>query len=311
MGRLAIEPVFTDQMKPTLLVLAAGMGSRYGGLKQIDPVGPAGETIIDYSIYDALRGGFGKLVFVIRKDLEAPFKEIIGTRFANRLPVEYAFQELDKLPAGFSVPAGRTKPWGTTQAILVAEDVIKEPFAAINADDFYGADSFQVLAQHLQSGTPDYSMVGFVLRNTLSEFGSVARGVCEVSDTGYLKTIAELTKIEKAGTGAKYTDATGAIKPLVGDEPVSMNMWGFNPDIFPRLRQEFTEFLKSHGQAEKSECYIPSVVGDLVRTGQARCRVLRSTASWFGVTYREDRPRVVESIRELIAQGFYPEKLWG
>ncbi len=297
-------------MKPTLLVLAAGMGSRYGGLKQIDPVGPAGETIIDYSIYDALRAGFGKLVFVIRKDIEAPFKEIIGARFANRIPVEYAYQELDQLPAGFTVPPGRTKPWGTTHAILMAEDVINEPFAAINADDFYGADSFQVLAKQLQSGTPDYSMVGFVLRNTLSEFGSVARGVCEVSETGYLKTIVELTKIEKDGAGAKYTDGNGTTKLLTGDEAVSMNMWGFNPDIFPRLRHEFTAFLRQHGQAEKSECYIPSVVGDLVRADQARCRVLRSTASWFGVTYREDRPRVVESVRGLIAQGLYPEKLW-
>ncbi len=286
------------------------MGSRYGGLKQIDPVGPAGETIIDYSIFDALRGGFGKLVFVIRRDIEAAFKETIGARFEKRVPVAYVFQELDKLPAGFTVPPGRTKPWGTTQAILMGADVIREPFAAINADDFYGADSFKVLAEHLQSGTPDYSMVGFVLRNTLSEFGSVARGVCEVGEAGYLKSIVELTKIEKDGPGAKYTDAAGTARRLTGDEAVSMNMWGFNPDIFPRLRHEFTEFLKHQSQAEKSECYIPSVVGDLIRANQARCRVLRSTASWFGVTYREDRPRVVQSIRELITQGLYPEKLW-
>jgi hypothetical protein len=297
-------------MKPTLLVLAAGMGSRYGGLKQIDPVGPAGETIIDYSIYDALRARFGKLVFVIRKDIEAPFKEIIGARFANRIPIEYAYQELDKLPAGFSVPAGRTKPWGTTQAILMAEDVINEPFAAINADDFYGADSFQVLAKQLTSGTTDYSMVGFVLRNTLSEFGSVARGVCEVDANNYLKSIIELTKIEKDGSAAKSISPDGSVSPLTGEEPVSMNMWGFTPAVFPHLRREFTEFLKQHGQAEKSECYIPMVVGDLVRNTHARCRVLRSDASWFGVTYREDRPRVVASIRELIAQGLYPEKLW-
>jgi UTP-glucose-1-phosphate uridylyltransferase len=297
-------------MKPTLLVLAAGMGSRYGGLKQIDPVGPAGETIIDYSIYDALRAGFGKLVFVIRKDIEAPFKEIIGARFANRIPVEYAYQELDKLPAGFAVPPGRTKPWGTTHAILVAEAVINEPFAAINADDFYGADSFQVLAQQLQSGTTDYSMVGFVLRNTLSEFGSVARGVCEVDAANYLKSIIELTKIEKDGSAAKSISPDGSVSQLTGEEPVSMNMWGFTPAVFPHLRREFTEFLNQYGQAEKSECYIPMVVGDLVRNGHARCRVLRSNASWFGVTYREDRPRVVASIRELIAQGLYPEKLW-
>lgn len=297
-------------MKPTLLVLAAGMGSRYGGLKQIDPVGPAGETIIDYSIYDALRAGFGKLVFVIRKDIETQFKEIVGARFEKRIATEYVYQELDKLPAGFNVPAGRSKPWGTTQAILMAEDAIREPFAAINADDFYGADSFQVLSQQLQSGSADYSMVGFILRNTLSEFGSVARGVCQVDASNYLKSILELTKIEKDGNGAKSINPDGSISKLSGDEPVSMNMWGFNADIFPHLRREFTEFLKLQGKAEKSECYIPMTVGDLIRNGHARCRVLRSSASWFGVTYREDRPRVVESIRELIRQGLYPEKLW-
>ena len=297
-------------MKPTLLVLAAGMGSRYGGLKQIDPVGPAGETIIDYSIYDAIRAGFGKLVFVIRKDIEAQFREIIGARFEKRIAVEYAFQELDKLPVGFSVPPGRTKPWGTTQAILMAEDVIREPFAAINADDFYGADSFQVLSKQLQSGSADYSMVGFILRNTLSEFGSVARGVCQVDASNYLKSILELTKIEKDGTGAKSISPDGAITKLTGDEPVSMNMWGFTPDIFPHLRREFTEFLKLQGKAEKSECYIPMTVGDLIRSGQARCQVLRSSASWFGVTYREDRPTVVKSIQDLITKGLYPEKLW-
>lgn len=286
------------------------MGSRYGGLKQIDPVGPHGETIIDYSIYDALRAGFGKLVFVIRKDLEAQFKEIVGARFEKRVPVEYAFQELDKLPAGFTVPPGRTKPWGTTQAILMAEGVIQEPFAAINADDFYGADSFKVLSQQLQSGGTDYSMVGFVLRNTLSEFGSVARGVCEVDASNYLKSIIELTKIEKDGHGAKSIAADGTVSKLTGDEPVSMNMWGFTPEIFPHLRREFTEFLKVNGKAEKSECYIPMTVGDLIRSGQARCRVLRSSASWFGVTYREDRPRVVQDIQNLIKQGLYPEKLW-
>lgn len=297
-------------MKPTLLVLAAGMGSRYGGLKQIDPVGPTGETIIDYSIYDAIRAGFGKLVFVIRQDIEAQFKEIVGARFEQRIPVEYVFQELNKLPAGFNVPPGRTKPWGTTQAILMAEDVIREPFAAINADDFYGADSFQVLSKQLQSGSPDFSMVGFVLRNTLSDFGSVARGVCQVDSANYLKSILELTKIEKAGTGAKSINPDGTATNLTGDEPVSMNMWGFNPDIFPHLRREFTEFLKQQGTAEKSECYIPMTVGDLIRNGQAKCRVLRSTASWFGVTYREDRPHVVDSIRTLITKGQYPEKLW-
>jgi len=297
-------------MKPTLLILAAGMGSRYGGLKQIDPVGPAGETIIDYSIYDALRAGFGKLVFVIRKDIEQPFKEIVGARFAKRAPVEYVFQELDKLPPGFSVPAGRTKPWGTTHAILMAEHAVREPFAAINADDFYGRQAYHLLAQHLISGTTDYAMVGFILRNTLSEFGSVARGVSRVDEKNYLTSIVEMLKIEPDGQGAKNTDADGKTTKLTGDEAVSMNFWGFTPALFPQLRAQFTEFLKKSGQEQKSECYIPATVGELVTAGQARVKVLRSPDSWFGVTYREDRPRVVESIRALIARGDYPEKLW-
>lgn len=296
--------------KPTLLVLAAGMGSRYGGLKQIDPVGPDRETIIDYSIYDALRAGFGKLVFVIRHDIEAPFKQIIGARFEKRMAVEYVFQELDKLPPGFSVPPGRTKPWGTTQAILMAADVIHEPFAAINADDFYGAASFRVLAEHLRSGSADYAMVGFILRNTLSEFGSVARGACRVGADGYLQGIAELTKIEKDGNGAKYTDAAGILHRLGGNETVSMNMWGFTPALFAQLREEFIAFLQKSGKDEKTECYIPLIVNNLTSTGRARCKVLRTTDAWFGVTYREDRPRVIESVRTLITRGEYPEKLW-
>ena len=297
-------------IKPTLLVLAAGMGSRYGGLKQIDPVGPEGETIIDYSIFDAMRAGFGKVVFVIRHDIENAFREAIGARFEKQLPVEYVFQELNKLPAGFSVPPNRTKPWGTGQAILMAEHVIREPFAAINADDFYGAASFRVLAEHLRSRSPDYAMVGFTLRNTLSEFGSVARGACQVGPEGYLLGVRELTKIEKDGTGVKYTDATGAIQRLTGDEPVSMNMWGFTTSLFPHLREQLVDFLKCHGQEEKSEFYIPSVVNSLVGARQERCKVLRTTDAWFGVTYREDRPFVVEGIRSLIARGDYPKKLW-
>jgi len=296
--------------KPTLLILAAGMGSRYGGLKQIDPVGPAGETIIDYSIYDALRAGFGKLVFVIRHDFEQAFKETVGARFEQRVPVEYVFQELDKLPPGFSVPAGRTKPWGTTHAILQAENAIREPFAAINADDFYGRQAYQVLARHLTSGTADYAMVGFILRNTLSEFGSVARGVSRVDGNNYLTSIVEMLKIEPDGGGAKDTGADGKIIKLTGDEAVSMNFWGFTPAVFAQLRTQFTEFLKKSGREEKSECYIPATVGELVTAVQAKVKVLRTNDSWFGVTYREDRPRVVESIRKLIARGDYPEKLW-
>ena len=297
--------------KPTLLILAAGMGSRYGGLKQIDPVGPAGETIIDYSIYDALRAGFGKLVFVIRKDIEQQFKEIIGARFEKRVAVEYVFQELDKLPPGFSLPAGRTKPWGTTHAILMAEQAIKEPFAAINADDFYGQQAYKLLANYLTSGSSDYAMVGFILKNTLSDFGSVARGVSRTDAADYLTSVVEMMKIERDGAAAKNTDAEGKITRLTGDEAVSMNFWGFTPALFPQLKTKFTEFLKKSGGELKSECYIPSTVNDLVIAGQAKVKVLRTNDSWFGVTYREDRPMVVESIRKLIARGDYPEKLWG
>lgn len=295
--------------KPTLLILAAGMGSRYGGLKQIDPVGPNGETIIDYSIYDALRAGFGRLVFVIRRDIEQQFKEIVGSRFEQRVPVAYVHQELDMLPPGFSVPAGRTKPWGTTHAILQAENVIREPFAAINADDFYGQNAYKVLARHLTSGTPDYAMVGFVLKNTLSDFGTVARGVSRVDANQYLTHIVEMMKIERDGGGAKNTEADGRIVKLTGDEAVSMNFWGFTPAVFPQLRVEFEKFLKQSGGELKSECYIPATVGELVTNGRAKCKVLRSPDSWFGVTYREDRPLVVESIRKLIASGVYPQKL--
>jgi hypothetical protein len=296
--------------QPTLLILAAGMGSRYGGLKQIDPVGPAGETIMDYSIYDALRAGFGKLVFVIRRDIEAPFRQSIGARFEKQIPVQYVFQEMSELPPGFSVPAGRTKPWGTGHAILMADKTIKEPFAAINADDFYGANSFRILAEHLCQGGDDYAMVGFELRKTLSEFGSVARGVCRTVGNDYLESVTELTKIERDGTGAKYTDAAGVVHSMSGQETVSMNFWGFTPVVFQQLRELFVKFLEKSQQEEKSEFYIPMAVGELVQTKRARCKVLRTPDSWSGVTYREDRPRTVESIRQLIARGDYPERLW-
>ena len=286
------------------------MGSRYGGLKQIDPVGPTGETIIDYSIYDALRAGFGKLVFVIRHDIEKSFREIVGSRFEQRIHVEYVFQELDKLPAGYTLPAGRTKPWGTTHAILMAEQAIKEPFAAINADDFYGQNAYQLVAQHLTSGSPDYAMVGFILKNTLSDHGSVARGVSRTDANQYLTSVVEMVKIERDGDTAKNTDAEGRITKLTGEEAVSMNFWGFTPALFPQIKTAFEAFLKKSGSEMKSECYIPSTVNDLVIGHQAQVKVLRSPDSWFGVTYREDRPDVVESIRKLIARGDYPEKLW-
>lgn len=302
--------------KPTLLVMAAGVGSRYGGLKQIDPVGPCGEIVIDYSIYDAKRAGFGKVVFVIRRDIEKDFREAIGDRIARQMPVEYAFQELSKVPAWFSVPAARKKPWGTTQAVLMADGIIHEPFAVINADDYYGVQSYRVLADHLatssdRQGVGDYSMVGFTLRNTLSEFGTVARGVCQVDPSGLLAAVEELTAIAKDGEAATYTDASGATRRLTGDEPVSMNFWGFTPSIFGHCHRIFGEFLRAHGQEEKSETFIPKTVDQLIREKRAQVRVLGSPDAWFGVTYKEDKPFVVESVRRLIAKGVYPERLWG
>jgi UTP-glucose-1-phosphate uridylyltransferase len=296
---------------PALLVLAAGMGNRYGGLKQIDPVGPGGETIIDYSIHDALRAGFRKLVFVIRKDIEQQFKESVGDRIERRTAaVEYAFQELDMLPPEFSVPAGRTKPWGTMHAILTAASAISGPFAVINADDHYGAESYRTLAQHLQSGTKDYGMVGFILRNTLSDFGGVSRGVCQISDDDFLQQVVELTNIEHDGAHARNIDAAGRVTRLIGDEVVSMNMWGFTPQIFGQLREHFHKFLESNISDIQSESYLPSIVNELVNAGEARVKVLLTNDSWAGVTYREDQQRVIETIRRLIDNGTYPKRLW-
>jgi len=286
------------------------MGNRYGGLKQIDPVGPGGETIIDYSAYDALRAGFGKFVFVIRKEMEQAFRQSVGARFEKQTAVEYVFQDLEDLPAGFTVPAGRTKPWGTTQAILTAADTIREPFAVINADDFYGVEGYRALTAHLQSGSEDYAMVAFVLRNTLSEFGSVSRGVCRVSADDYLEDVVELTKIEPVGTHARNTDPAGHVTELTGDEPISMNMWGFTPAVFAQLRDEFRGFLEESGSSLSAECYLPSAVNALMQAGRARVKVLRSQGSWFGVTYRDDKARVAANIGKLIAEGIYPERLW-
>lgn len=299
--------------KPTLLVLAAGMGSRYGGLKQIDPMGPNGETILDYSVFDALRAGFGKVVFIIRPDFAEEFKQKVSPKFADKIAVDYAYQTLDKLPAGFSVPAGREKPWGTTHAILCAKDVVKEPFAVINADDFYGQHSYQVLGEYLRAVNPassDFSMVGFTLKNTLSEHGTVARGVCQTDARGYLTAIDEMTKIGKTATGARNTYDDGRTADLSGDEPVSMNMWGFTPKLFDHLDRVFTEFLRAKGTEMKSECYIPLTVGQLIAEQHATCKVLRTDSAWFGVTYQEDKPVVQENIRRLIADGSYPANLW-
>lgn len=302
--------------KVTLVVMAAGIGSRFGGLKQIEPIGPSGETIIDYSIYDAIRAGFDKVVFIIRKDIEEAFKEAIGRRFEDKINVRYVFQELDKLPAGFSAPAGRKKPWGTGQAVLMAADEVGEPFAVINGDDFYGARSMQLLAEYLRStggapgGVRECAMVGFLLRQTLSEHGHVARGVCQAGADGFLERIEERTKIVKDGVGARFTDESGADHPLTGDEVVSMNLWGFTPDIFNDLRDGFAEFLKANAQSEKAEFYLPSVVNSLIDKNQARVKVIPTPDSWFGVTYREDKPFVDKSIRALIEQGIYPARLW-
>lgn len=295
---------------PTLLMLAAGMGSRYGGLKQLEPVGPDQETIMDYSIFDAHRAGFGKIVFVIRREIEEPFKRMIGARFEKHIAVDYVFQEVGKLLSGFSVPNGRVKPWGTTHAILMAVDAIHEPFGVVNADDFYGANSFQVLAQHLRTDTADHAMVGFVLRNTLSEFGAVARAVCHVGNDGYLKDILELKSIGREGPRITNVDSDGQETLLNGDEIVSMNMWAFTPQVFGHLYEQFQRFLKRYGDDSNAECYIPSTINSLIQAGQARVKVLHSEDSWFGVTYREDHPRVVENVTRLVEGGTYPRKLW-
>lgn len=301
-------------MKMTLNVLAAGMGTRYGGLKQIDPVGPSGETILDYSVYDALRAGFERVVFTIRRDIEKDFREAVGRRFEGRLDVAYAFQELGMLPDGFSVPEGRAKPWGTAHAVLCAADAINEPFVVINADDFYGAESYRLLAECLQSASnapkAQYALVGFKLRNTLSEHGHVARGICECDENMLLRNVVERTKILKRNNAAAYIDEAGVEHPLTGDEWVSMNIWGFTPSFFEQLRVRFTEFLRESVGQEKAECYIPWVVDRLIADNQASCRVLPTASSWFGVTYQEDKPQVVQSIRHLVDQGAYPEALW-
>jgi len=300
--------------KPTLLILAAGMGSRYGGLKQLDPMGPHGEAVLDYSVFDALRAGFGKVVFVIRRDFEEEFKTKVGSRFDQHIPVEYAFQGLHDLPEGFTVPEGRVKPWGTTQAVLAADGIINEPFAMINADDFYGHDAFAKLAANLQTlapanGKSQYSMVGFKLSNTLSDNGSVARGVCTRKD-GKLASVTEMTKIVKTDTGAVNEEDPANPVQLTGDELVSMNFFGFTPELFPQLRVAFVDFLKAQGQELKSECYIPKCVDELIRTGQAEVEVLETTSSWFGVTYPEDKAVVVDSIKALTDKGEYPSPLW-
>mgnify|MGYP002524152028 FL=1 len=285
------------------------MGSRYGGLKQMDGVGPHGETILDYSVNDAIRAGFGKAVFVIRKSFADNFKQHVNAEhYGNKIAVEYVYQELDKLPAGFKVPEGREKPWGTNHAILMAKEVIHEPFAIINADDFYGRDAFEVMAKHLMTldGTKGkYCMVGYRLENTLSENGTVSRGVCETSAEGLLIGMTERTSIGRTANGIEYKDTDGSMHPLAADATVSMNLFGFTPDYFEKSEELFVEFLKEHGQELKSEYYIPFAVNTFIHSGYATMTVLKTTAQWFGVTYKEDRPMVVDRLKKLHDQGVY------
>ena len=301
-------------MKPTLYVLAAGMGSRYGGLKQLDGLGPNGETIMDYSIFDAIRGGFGKVVFVIRKDFEADFREKVLSKYTNHIPVEVVFQSLDKLPEGFTCPADRVKPWGTNHAVLMAKDVIKEPFAVINADDFYGRDSFAVIGKWLSEmdgKSNQYCMVGYRVGNTLSESGSVSRGVCAMDANRMLTDVVERTKIERIDGVVQYLDENEQWVSIEDNTPVSMNMWGFTPDYFAHSESYFAEFLNENMSNLKSEFYIPLMANKLIKEGTSTIEVLDTTSRWFGVTYAEDRPSVVAKIQELVDAGEYPAPLFG
>ncbi len=301
-------------MKPTLFVLAAGMGSRYGGLKQLDGLGPNGETIMDYSIYDAIKSGFGKVVFVIRKDFEADFREKILSKYENHIPTEVVFQSVNDLPEGFTCPAERVKPWGTNHALLMGKDVINEPFAIINSDDYYGRNSFEVMAAELsalpEGSTSHYSMVGFQVGNTMSESGTVSRGVCE-TENGVLTGVVERTAI---GYNEKheisFKDENDVEQILDFETPVSMNFWGFTPDYFKASEDYFVKFLKENIDKPKSEFFIPSLVNELVENKTAEVKVLTTTSKWFGVTYSQDRPEVVAKFAQLHADGVYPEKLF-
>ena len=301
-------------MKPTLFVLAAGMGSRYGGLKQLDGLGPNGETIMDYSIFDAIRGGFGKIVFVIRRDFEQDFRDKVLSKYEGHIPTELVFQAIDDLPEGFTCPADRVKPWGTNHAVLMGKDVIKEPFAVINADDFYSRDAFAVMGKWLnelpEGSTGKYSMVGFRICNTLSENGTGARGVCGKNEAGMLTDVVERTEIMRVDGTICYKDENGEWQPVGEETPVSMNFWGFTPDYFQYSEAQFVDFLKENIDKPKSEFFIPLVVDTLINSGKATCEVLDTTAKWFGVTYAADRPGTVEKIQALVDAGEYPNKLF-
>lgn len=299
-------------MKPTLFILAAGMGSRYGGLKQLDGVGPAGETIMDYSVFDALRAGFGKIVFVIRKDFEEEFREKVLKKYEGHVPVEVVYQSVDKIPEGFEINPERSKPWGTNHAVLMGKDVIKEPFAVINADDYYGPESFKVLADFLGSvegKNGEYCLVGFNIENTLSENGGVSRGLCHVSPEGYLTDVKECHGIERKD-GRLIQVVDGKEVDFPEGAAVSMNMWGFTPDYFDYSEKSFRDFLRDNGRELKSEFYIPSVVNEMIEKGLATLEVKKTPSRWFGVTYAADRPATVAQFRRLTEEGFYPEKLF-
>lgn len=301
-------------MKPTLFILAAGMGSRYGGLKQLDGLGPNGETIMDYSVFDAIRGGFGKIVFVIRKSFEQDFREKVLSKYENHIPVEVVFQDINDLPEGFTCPEGREKPWGTNHAVLMGKDVINEPFAVINADDFYGRDSFAVLGKflsELKEGEKNkYCMVGFRVGNTLSESGSVARGICSTDSNALLETVVERTEIMRVDGPVCYKDEEGKWVAIEDNTPVSMNMWGFTPDYFKYSEEYFVEFLKENISNLKCEYFIPLMVNKLITEKTATVEVLDTTSKWFGVTYAADRQSVVDKIQSLIDAGEYPAKLF-
>ena len=304
-------------VKPTLLVLAAGMGSRYGALKQMDGVGPNNEAIIDYSIYDAIRAGFGKVVFVIRHSFADAFTAIFNKeRFGGKIEVEFVYQELDYLPEGFSVPEGREKPWGTNHALLMAAKAINEPFAVINADDFYGADAYKVIGEYLSKlgeESNHYCMVGYAVNKTLSENGTVSRGVCGINEEGFLTSIVERTKIERNAEGTIVFHDLGEDEALEEDTPVSMNLFGFTPDYFAHSEEYFKGFLSSPEVQTnlKAEFFIPLMVNKLVGEGTSKLKVLSTTANWFGVTYQADKPQLVAKIEELIEAGVYPRNLWG
>ena len=301
-------------IKPTLLVLAAGMGSRYGSLKQMDGVGPNGEAIIDYSVYDAIRAGFGKVVFVIRHSFEADFKEVFNAeRFGGKIEVEYVFQELDYLPEGFTLPEGRVKPWGTNHAVMMAAKAINEPFAVINADDFYGRTAYATISDYLKELADSegrYCMVGYQVSKTLSENGTVSRGVCTVDEDGNLRGMVERTQIERVDGTIVFHDG-GADEPLAEDTPVSMNLFGFTPDYFRHSEAYFKEFLPANIDNLKAEFFIPLMVNKVINDGTATMRVLKTTSDWFGVTSKEDQPMLMAQIEELIEAGEYPRNLWG